>query len=99
MKRLSVGVAIFACVVAYQQCQRAENARTEAIRVQEEGNREAAEAARQQAETNNLLREQLERDECAQFMRVLDLGDNQAVVFAACANPDSPVRVRLRSRR
>src|SRR5438876_8525631 len=98
MKRLLIGAAILAlCAVAYQQHELAETARAETLSLQADRDRENAERARQQEETNNLLREQMDRDQCLQFMRVGDF--DQAISLVACSNPDSPLRVRLRSRR
>ena len=60
---------------------------------------EAVERYRQQsqaAQTTNLLREQLERDECIRWLRAFEF---DPMLEFACAIPESSIRVSLRARR
>jgi uncharacterized membrane-anchored protein YhcB (DUF1043 family) len=72
-------------------------------RQEQERNLRLLRMAQQQSETSRLIREQMERDYCEKFLTSINaIGDldrepaAQLLTLAACSNPESAIRQRLR---
>ena len=99
-----IAVVLVAGLLGYAGCEYQRQA-TERAHQQEQQRQAELERQRQQNETMQLLREQMERDQCQQFVRsaalASGLSDRERVVQMAmitlCSDPQSGIRQRLRA--